>query len=69
MYDNLKAAMAQKGITTEALAKLLNVHRNTVQNKLDGGSEFTFGQAQVISEVVFPEYTMKYLFHRAEAAA
>lgn len=69
MYDNLKAAMAQKGITTEALAKLLNVHRNTVQNKLDGESEFTFGQAQVISEVVFPEYTMKYLFHRAEAAA
>ena len=65
MYDNLKAAMALKGITVDAMAKILNVHRNTVQNKLDGDSEFTFGQAQLISEVMFPEYTMKYLFHRA----
>lgn len=68
MYDNLKAVMAQKGITIDAIAKVLNVHRNTVQNKLDGESEFTFGQAMLISEVMFPEFTMKYLFHRQEAA-
>lgn len=68
MYDNLKAAMSQKGITVDAMAKVLNVHRNTVQNKLEGESEFTFGQAQLISEVMFPEYTMKYLFHRVQAA-
>lgn len=68
MYDNLKAVMAAKGITIDAMAKVLSVHRNTIQNKLDGESEFTFGQAQIISEVMFPEYAMKYLFHRAEAA-
>lgn len=68
MYDNLKAVMATKGITIEAMAKLLNLHRNTVQNKMNGESEFTYGEAQRISEIMFPEYTMKYLFHRAQAA-
>ena len=48
MYDNLKAVMAQKGITIDSMAKVLNVHRNTVQNKLDGESEFTIGQAQIM---------------------
>lgn len=69
MYDNLKAVMAQKGITIDAMAKVLNIHRNTVQNKLDGESEFTIGQAQIISETMFPEYTIKYLFHRSQNAA
>lgn len=69
MYDNLKALMAQKGITIEALARVLNVHVNTVRNKLEGESEFSIGQAQIISEAIFPEYTMKYLFHRVVDAA
>ena len=68
MYDNLRAVMAAKGITIEAMAKLLNLARRTVQNKLCGESEFTYGEAQQISEIMFPEYTMKYLFHRAQAA-
>ena len=68
MYDNLKALMAIKGITIEAIARLLNVHRNTVSGKLDGESEFTFGQAELIQEMMFPEYNSKYLFHRRLAS-
>ena len=68
MYDNLKALMAIKGITIEAIARLLNVHRNTVSGKLDGESEFTFGQAELIQETMFPEYNSKYLFHRRLAS-
>ena len=63
MYDNLKALMAIKGITIEAIARLLNVHRNTVSGKLDGESEFTFGQAERIQETMFPEYNSKSLRH------
>lgn len=66
MYDNLKTVMAAKGTTIDAMAKLLKVQQSTIQNKIDGGDEFTFDQAQTISEVMFPEYSMKYLFHRAE---
>ncbi len=64
MYDNLKSLMAQKGISIEALAKLLGIHRNTAASKLDGESEFTFGQAETIKEAMFPEYTFKFVFHR-----
>lgn len=65
MYSNLKALMAAKGISIEAMADLLNIHRNTVANKLDGDSEFTYGQAEKIQTVMFPEYTAQYLFRRA----
>ncbi len=67
MYENLKALLAVKGITIEALARLLGVHRDTVSNKLNGESEFTYGQAEVIQETLFPEYNIRYLFHRAPA--
>ena len=68
MYDNLKALMAQRGISIDAMAKLLGVHRNTVAGKLDGESEFTFGQAEMILDTMFPEYTFKYVFHRKAVA-
>ncbi len=68
MYDNLKALMAMKGISIETLAKILGVHRNTVQNKLDGESEFTIGQAQIIIDTILPEYTFNYVFHRKTAS-
>jgi hypothetical protein len=35
---------------------------------LDGKSEFTIGEAQLIIETMFPEYTYKYVFHRKLAA-
>ena len=38
MYQNLKAQMAAHNVTIEQMSRLLNIHRNTVANKLDGGS-------------------------------
>lgn len=64
MYTNLKAVMAIKGVTIDSMANLLGVHRNTVSSKLDGDSEFTFGQAEKIQNVMFPEYNSAYLFRR-----
>lgn len=69
MYENLRALMGQKGISIDAMARLLGVHRNTIQNKLEGESEFTFSQAEIIMETMFPEYTYKYVFHRTENVA
>jgi len=68
MYDNLKMLMVRKNITNDTLAKLLNVHRDTITNKLAGESEFTYGQAELIHETLFPEYSIRYVFHRAIAA-
>lgn len=68
MYENLKALMAMKGISIETLAKLLHVHRDTVTNKLNGESEFTYGQAELIHDALFPEYNIRYVFRRTAAA-
>ena len=68
MYDDLKVRMSRKNITNEVLARLLGVHRDTIANKLAGESEFTYGQAELIHETLFPEYSIRYVFHRAEAA-
>lgn len=68
MYDNLKALMAVKGISIETLARLVNLHRDTVKNKLNGESEFSFGQAELIQETLFPEYNIRYIFRRTTVA-
>jgi plasmid maintenance system antidote protein VapI len=62
MYGNLKQAMAIKNVTIDSLARLLNIHRNTVSNKLDGDSSFNIEEAILISNIVFPEYRPEYLF-------
>jgi len=68
MYENLKAVMAIKTVTIEAIARLLGVHRDTITNKLNGESEFTYAQAELIQETLFPEYNIRYLFRRSTAA-
>jgi len=69
MYKNMRALMAAKGITVDAMARLLGVTAGTVQNKLSGKSEFTFGEAELIMETLFPEYNYKYVFRREHDAA
>ena len=66
MYVNLKAVMAMKGVTIDAIANLLGVHRNTAANKIDGESEFSYDQAELIQDTFFPEYNARYLFRRME---
>ena len=41
----------------------LNIHRNTVANKLDGGA-FTIEEAFVIKEYLFRQFDLSYLFKR-----
>ena len=65
MYANLIAVMKVKNVPIERLAKALNRHRNTVANKLNGESEFTFAEAMLISDEIFPEYRPSYLFHQS----
>lgn len=68
MYQNMLAVMEQKGLTIDAISKVLHVHRNTVSNKLTGKSEFTFAEACVLCDTLFPEYKPSFIFHRTNAA-
>ena len=63
MYQNLKVQMAAHNVTIEQLSRLLNVHRNTVANKLDGGA-FTIAEAFGIKDYLFRQFDLSYLFKR-----
>lgn len=67
MYPNMEAVMKQKGITIDTLALVLRVHRNTAANKLNGNSDFTYSEACLMCDALFPEYKPSYIFKRKTA--
>lgn len=69
MYPNLEVLMKLKGITIDTLANVLHVHRNTVTNKLNGTSDFSYFEACLIADALFPEYKHSYIFKRVEESA
>ena len=68
MYENLKMLLAAKDISYQVLARLLGVHPDTITNKINGESEFTYGQAELIQDTLFPEYNIRYIFRRTQIA-
>jgi 2-methylaconitate cis-trans-isomerase PrpF len=62
MLKNLQAAMNTKNISAKALAQVMGSTEKTARNKLDGITEFTFSEVVAISENLFPEYDLRYLF-------
>ncbi len=54
--------MKNKGITIEAVAALLKIHRNSASNKVNGETEFSVREALALQSNLFPEYTMQYLY-------
>lgn len=68
MYLNLKTEMERIGVTREQIAILLDIHRNSVANKLDGRSSFTIEEALRLREKYFPYADFQYLFKKVKAA-
>lgn len=59
---NLEMALKQKNISNEAVAKLLNIHRNSLRNKLNGKTDFSISEAFKIKRDLLPEFDMDFLF-------
>ena len=64
MFTNLIMELKRKGITNRAVAGLLHCNEKTVQNKINGVTEFTLSEVLAISENMFPEFELRYLFKR-----
>lgn len=62
MYLNLKSALRQKGISVKQYAEFLTVSEKTVQNKLNGVTDFTYHEFRKTCTILFPEYNADYLF-------
>lgn len=62
MRKNLEHIRREKNISLTDMADLLDVKSQTIREKIDGKSDFKFGEALVIRNTFFPEYDMVYLF-------
>ena len=65
-YSFLIGEMAIGKVTKEALAKKLNLHRNTISYKLEKGS-FSIEEAAKIQEEFFPQILLVELFKKDSA--
>lgn len=63
-YTNLKVEMLKKHVTNTDIAKLLGVHRNTVDNKLSGRSAFSVDEAFKIFYAFFSDADFYHIFYR-----
>lgn len=66
MLSNLQKVRKSKDVSMKQIANLLGVRIATVSDKINGKSNFTFDEALKIQKVFFPEYTLEYLFKKAE---
>ena len=65
---NIEEIRKIKGVALVDIADLLGVDSRTVRSKIDGISDFKFGETVAIKKAFFPEYELEYLFsERAEA--
>ena len=64
--SRVKEALLSKGISIEAAAAVLGIHRNSLLNKLNGTTSFSVEEAFKLKYQVLPEYDMDYLFAPAD---
>lgn len=62
MFDNLRKALNEKPLTLKAYAEFLGVSEKTLQNKMNGTTEFSLSEISRTSKYLFPELKMEYLF-------
>ena len=62
MFNNLRTALYQKGITMKQYAEFLGVGEKTIQNKIKGVTDFTYPEFKKTCDLLMPEYNADYLF-------
>ncbi|MEI6821025.1 MAG: XRE family transcriptional regulator [Bacteroidota bacterium] len=56
--------MFKQGIPQQALAKLLEKDRQTVNNKINGHCKWYLDEAEIIRKTFFPKLDLGYLFKK-----
>lgn len=62
MYSNLKSILYKKNIAIKQYAEFLGVSEKTVQNKLQGITDFTYPEFKKTCSLLLPEYNSDFLF-------
>ena len=58
--------MAKNNISIEDIAELLDIHRNSASNKINGKTKFLIKEAFDIQKKFFPDLATDYLFANDE---
>lgn len=61
-YAKLRGRMAEKNVTQEKLAKELGISKATMNNRLNGKSEFGLKELQIIFQILDLEDIESYFF-------
>ena len=69
MYKNLLEILNKKKITMKAYAEFLGVSEKTVQNKVDGRTEYALSEATKTCSFIEPEDKLDFIFEEEETAA
>jgi transcriptional regulator with XRE-family HTH domain len=59
---NIERIRKEKNVSLVDIADSLGVKAQTVREKINGDSDFKFGEALKIQKEFFPEYDLAYLF-------
>lgn len=62
MLKNLREALRRKGISVKQYAEFLDVSEKTIQNKINGQTDFTYPEFDKTCKLLLPEYNADYLF-------
>lgn len=68
MFNNLRNELQSKNISLVAYSKLLGISEKSVQNKLNGTTEFTLSEIKATLNVL-PEFKLDYLFAAEDKSA
>lgn len=69
MFENLRRAVTDKPLSMKAYAEFLGVTEKTLQNKMNGVTEFSLAEVEKTSKYLFPELKIDYLFDRGNPRA
>lgn len=67
MYLNLKKEMERNGVTIDDISKYLELHRNTVSNKINGITPLSVEEGIKIRNAFFEYADFQYLFKKTAA--
>lgn len=59
---NIEYIRKEKGISLVDIADCLHLKSQTVREKINGDSDFKFGEALKVQQTFFPEFDIIYLF-------
>ena len=68
MFENLRNELSKKRISNKAVADLIGCTQKTLDNKMNGVTEFTLSEILLISDNLLPEFELRYLFKRSTVA-